>query len=575
MWPFTSYASAIVDAKLGERTRLLALNKSELGPEHTEYLLATGPQIVQHIQDGHWTASQVLEAYIAKAIAAHVTTNCITEVLFDQARQIAQQLDVEFATTKRLRGPLHGIPFSIKAIDYKGVDTTIGFTQWAHKPAQKNATLVAQLLQAGAIPIVKTNVPQTMFAFECNNPLWGRSLNPYNSGYTCGGSSGGEAALLASDGACFGIGSDIGGSLRLPAAFCGISSLKPGHGRLSMGGSRGVMPGYEGIRVVAGPMARSIDDLELVCKVTFGSQDPADFSVVPLPYRPFELSPKLHFGYYTTNGWVKPSPAVQRAVLETVDALRKAGHECTEFRPPSVVEAISIFVGLSSSDAYKTMLSHLGPDPMDHSIWLVTFGAKLPSLIRSLASWIIGKFFGDKMFAEVLRHARRKPFDEYLKYTNQRNKFNIKFYEEVWNKYGFDGIIAPTQALPQIPHGGCTQLSSLACETFYYNLVDSPVGCMPVTRVDSSKDQLTEEWTKDPAFGASITEAVMYKTKHPWYDAAAIHGMPVGIQVIGKRWEEEKVLEMMRLVQRSLGQTDFGPGALSKFQKSTLADRVE
>jgi Asp-tRNA(Asn)/Glu-tRNA(Gln) amidotransferase A subunit family amidase len=98
---------------------------------------------------------------------------------------------------------------------------------------------VEQLLAAGAVLYVKTNIPQTMFAFECSNPVWGRTTNPYNDKYTCGGSSGGEGALLAMDGSALGIGSDIGGSLRIPAAYCGIFSLKPASGRVSYGGARG------------------------------------------------------------------------------------------------------------------------------------------------------------------------------------------------------------------------------------------------------------------------------------------------------------------------------------------------
>lgn len=99
---------------------------------------------------------------------------------------------------------------------------------------------MTQFLAAGAIPIVKTNIPQTMLAFECCNPLWGRSTNPFNDEYTCGGSSGGEGALLGMDGSVIGLGSDIGGSLRIPAAYCGIYSFKPGVGRISTGGVRSV-----------------------------------------------------------------------------------------------------------------------------------------------------------------------------------------------------------------------------------------------------------------------------------------------------------------------------------------------
>jgi amidase len=149
----------------------------------------------------------------------------------------------------------------------------MGFSALLNKPASSDADVVALLKAAGAIPIVKTNVPQTMFAFECSNPVWGRSLNPHNGAFTCGGSSGGEGAMLAIDGSALGIGSDIGGSLRIPAAMCGVYSLKPSPLRVSYVGAGGKMlryfllcvlisipqvtvPGFEGIVAVAGPMGR-------------------------------------------------------------------------------------------------------------------------------------------------------------------------------------------------------------------------------------------------------------------------------------------------------------------------------
>ena len=104
--------------------------------------------------------------------------------------------------------------------------------------------------------MAKTNVPQTMLAFECSNPLWGRTTNPWSAAHTCGGSSGGEAALLAMDGSALGVGSDIGGSLRIPASYCGVYALKPGFGRIAYTGSRGANQGFEGVRVVSGPMSR-------------------------------------------------------------------------------------------------------------------------------------------------------------------------------------------------------------------------------------------------------------------------------------------------------------------------------
>ena len=129
-------------------------------------------------------------------------------------------------------------------VDIEGFDASVGYTQWTDKIASSDAHLVAYFRKLGAVIIAKTNVPQTMLSFECSNPLFGRTTNPWSIGkaHTCGGSSGGEAALLAQSGSAMGIGSDIGGSLRIPTAFCGIYSLKPSYGRISTDGARSEYP---------------------------------------------------------------------------------------------------------------------------------------------------------------------------------------------------------------------------------------------------------------------------------------------------------------------------------------------
>ena len=180
------------------------------------------------VQRPNWNAKNVLKAFIKAAIRAHVETNCLTEVMFEEALERADQLDQEFAATGRLRGRLHGIPVSLKdQVNVKGFDSTIGLTEFVNQPAEENAPVVDRLIEEGAIPFTKTNVPQALFSLECSNPIFGATHNPYKRGFSCGGSSGGEAALLASDGSCMGIGSDIAGSLRIPAHYSGCYSLKP------------------------------------------------------------------------------------------------------------------------------------------------------------------------------------------------------------------------------------------------------------------------------------------------------------------------------------------------------------
>ncbi|KIK55153.1 hypothetical protein GYMLUDRAFT_48114 [Collybiopsis luxurians FD-317 M1] len=570
-------AKAVTEQKQAERERLIAAAPiNSLTPNHEQYLKAGAHEIVSQIEKGEWTARQVVEAYIAQAVAAHRATNCVTEVLFDQALKRAEELDAQFASTKQLVGPLHGVPFSAKSqYDVANFDTTVGFTTWTNRPAESNAVLIDQLRSLGAIgPIVKTNVPQTMLAFECKNPLWGRSTNPYNDKYTCGGSTGGEGALLAMDGSAIGIGSDIGGSLRIPAAYCGIYALKPSFGRVTRGGTRSSNEGFEAVKAVAGPMTRNVKDLELFCQSIFGLPDDKqlDYSYVPMPYRTPALPKRLKFGYYTADGFAKAAPACRRAVSETIEALRREGHECVEIEIPDTTEYLKTFLALVSADGFERLIRPLGPDSMEPTLMLPVYGARIPYLIRKLAVWVCERFLGDSIFADLIRASRVKSVAETVDWTAKRNNLNALFYEMVWNKYQLDGIICPVQAVPQIPHGGAAEVNSLVISTVLYNLVDCPVGNIPVTHVDATRDQLTEEWTSPPKSESRsvLIENRLYGGKEPMYDPVKMDGMPVCVQVVGRKWEDEKVIAMMSVVDDALGGLDrgFGPRAFAGQVKS-------
>jgi len=302
-------------------------------------------------------------------------------------------------------------------------------------------------------------------------------------------------------------------------------------------------------------------DLELIARVAFGNQSP-NYSVAPIPFRDVQLPQKLRFGYYTSDNYIVASPSCQRAVLETVEALRRAGHECIEFEVPSVEVALNVFVGLTSADGYKTMLSHLGPDPKERSLFLVTLGPTIPSFLRKFAAWIIETILCDKLFAGTLRVSKSKPVHDYWKLIAEKKAYTERFYETVFNKNEFDGIIAPVQALPQLPHGGCDKFSSLAIATVLYNVLDLPTGCIPVTRVDNEKDILTDDWIAGPGHGSRIFEGGIYHGKNPLYNPEATKGMPVNIQIVGRKWEDEKVLAIMKVVDEALGKDrGFGPGA--------------
>ncbi|KAI0629270.1 amidase signature enzyme [Trametes polyzona] len=576
MWPFPSTAYLdVARRKQARREDALRVARSLSGANAEPYLRATAKEIVQRIAKGEWTASEVLDAYLARAVLAQDTTNCLTEVLFAEARAQAKGLDAEFARTGKVRGPLHGVPVSFKdTFDIKGHDTTLGFSSHADEPRPEDSLVVALVREAGGIPICKTNIAQLIFFFECVNPIWGRTLNPYSKSYSSGGTSGGEGALLAMDGAALGWGTDIGGSLRIPASFCGVYSLKPGWGRVSMAGVQGTWPGFEGIHTVAGPMGRSVDDLEIGARLVFGKQVCGDFDPAPLPYRDPKMPAKLRFGFYVSDNFIKPSPASQRAVRETVEALRKAGHECIEFELPQARKAMEIFIGLTAADKYKTLSADLGDDPLESGVAPLIVSSRMPGWLRNTVAWAVGKLYKDEVLPGVVNASRGKDVQEYHQTVRQRDDFVRMFYREVWDKYGFDGIIAPALALPGLPHDSVQYLSALACLDLVYNVVDSPVGTIPITRVRPT-DVATAEW-KDSrvgrGHGSAFVERLLYGAPADpedghggsrtggFYDAEKMAGLPVGVQVVGRRWEEEKVLEMMRVVDDALGPRDFGPG---------------
>ncbi|KAJ6625774.1 amidase [Mycena sp. CBHHK59/15] len=567
---------AIRDQILLKETQSNPGSLSDSESSRNLFLKSTALEIVTNIEHGAWKASQVLEAFIAQSLVAHSATNCITEVFFDEARTRAKDLDAEFQKTKRLRGPLHGVPISVKSVtdlrlsqdNIRGYDTTIGFTSCADKPAPFTAdvrflrSFVQLMIDAGAVPFLKTNVPQTMYAYECNNPVWGRTSNPYNPAYTSGGSSGGEACILSLDAAVIGLGSDIGGSLRVPASYCGIYSFKPGFGRISDWGAKESFPGFDGIKSVCGPMARCMDDLDLACRVSFGARG-ATNDVPPIPFRDVNLPKKLRFGYYTSDGVIKASPACIRAVQETIDALKRAGHECVEFDQNLTPEILKVYLCLTTADGYKTLLAPQGSDPLDDSLSVLTFGPKVPQLLRRIVAWFIEKFAGDDLMGDMVRLSGVRPVEEYHAASSRREEVKRIFYEEVWEKHGFDGIITHVHASPQTQHGGSKMLSVMSANVLTYNLLDSPCGVVPVTYVKAENDHVTDGWIKGTGHGSPMCENELYsKGERHLYDPIAMEGMPVGVQVIGKKWEDEKVLAMMRVVDEALGKArGFRPGS--------------
>jgi len=212
--------------------------------------------------------------YAKKTLQAHKATNCLTEIMFDEALRIPSVanwgpgVNFDSDTTELIRDrPLLGVPVSLKdTVDIAGHDTTIGYSCNVDHPVLTSSSIVRLLQDAGALVHAKTTVPTALLSIETVSDVFGRTTNPYNPAHTPGGSTGGGAALLACGGSKIEIGTDLAGSVRIPAHYCGIWSLKGSTGRFPVWGTVSCMMGLEGVQISAAPMAGSLGDLEAFWK---------------------------------------------------------------------------------------------------------------------------------------------------------------------------------------------------------------------------------------------------------------------------------------------------------------------
>jgi amidase len=254
-----------------------------------------------------------------------------------EARAISRQLDREPP-----QGPLHGIPMTVKdSFDIRDLPTLCGSRFRLHHRAPVDSTAVRCLREAGAIILGKTNCPEFLANYETDNYITGRTNNPWNPEYTAGGSSGGEAAAIASYCSAGGVGSDGGGSVRIPAHFCGIAGLKPTPGRVSAAGHFPEITHPGGLLGVAGPMARTVADLRILFEVLAG-YDPADPFSVPVPIRK-PLENDVRIGLMETVTGVPVQDEVRAAVRKAGQLLEGLGFEVEPFQSVSLSGAVELW----------------------------------------------------------------------------------------------------------------------------------------------------------------------------------------------------------------------------------------
>ncbi|PYH99430.1 alpha-glucosidase [Aspergillus ellipticus CBS 707.79] len=302
--------------------------------------------LLTEIHSKRLTSEEVVRAFCKRAAIAQQLTRCLTEPLFTQAIAQARTLDAHLQRTNKPFGPLHGLPVSIKdTFQVTSTDASSGYVALAFHPSSKNSDLVTLLHSLGAIIIAKTNVPQTVGALDSVNNLFGRTLNPLNRRLTVGGSTGGEAALLALRGSMVGFGTDIGGSVRIPPMCVGIYGFKPSVGRVPYGGQQevgNVGVGRVSLQAVAGLIARSVQDLGAVMREIVPRAELFGEDCIPGTWGEVgNLTGKggrLRVGVLRKDGLVEPHPPIARVLDEVAQILRRTpGVEVVEVPVPKAL----------------------------------------------------------------------------------------------------------------------------------------------------------------------------------------------------------------------------------------------
>ncbi len=477
--------------------------------------------IAADVAAGRRTAALVVAECIDRSQRSHRALNALVQPRFGQATEEATRL------ADGPPGPLVGVPVSVKeCFAVRGSLTTLGIAARCTSRDEEDASIVSRLRAAGAVILGKANVPQAMYLHETDNPVWGRTCHPTASDRGPGGSSGGDAALVAAGVVPLAVGNDLAGSIRQPAHACGIVGLLPRSTTLGSGGAFETMPHIVGQRSRAGFLTRNVADAGLALDATCGRTEIA-----------FSLPARIRIGWWDETGPIPPSAAVRRAVAIAIERLRLAGAEVRALNPEIAAEAAWIHLALMSADGGRSVRRlFAGERPMagvSRLLWMASVPRWARPLVAGACAW-----GGRRIEAAGLRATGPRRGRALNTVLHQRRE--VDAIVAGWGGE-FDAVVCPVSALPALRHGTAARLVLAASPCLLANLLDLAAGTVPVTTVATDEERGRGE-PSDPV------EAAAARTDH------GSAGLPVGVQVIGldrgtNRRSEAVVLETMRLIE--------------------------
>ncbi|KAI9374808.1 Acetamidase [Aspergillus egyptiacus] len=499
-----------------------------LSDKELEITESSAADLVSKLADRKLTSVEVTLAFCKRAALAQQLTNCTLEFFPDAALAQAKELDEYYEKHGKPVGPLHGLPISLKdQLRVKGYETSMGYVSWLGKYDQEDSVLTHLLRKAGAVFYVKTSVPQTLMVCETTNNIIGRTVNPRNKNWSCGGSSGGEGAMVGFRGGVIGVGTDIGGSIRVPSAFNFLYGLRPSHGRMPYAKMANSMEGQETVHSVVGPIAHSAEDLRLFTKSVL-SQEPwkYDSKVIPMPWRQSEAdavtakiqSGGLTVGVYNFDGNVLPHPPILRGIEMAVSALKKNGHTVTPWTPYKHDYGFDLINKIYAADGCADVMKDIN----------ASGEPAIPNI-------------KDLLDPNIKAANMNELWDAHLQKWNYQMQYLAK-WREAEEKLGteLDAIIAPITPTAAVRHDQFKYYGYASV----INLLDFTSVVVPVTFADSGVDGKNQ---------SHVPVSDLDKAVQDEYDPQAYHGAPVAVQVIGRKLSEERTLAIAEELGRLLG----------------------
>jgi len=453
-------------------------------------------EMARQIREKKISPVDLAEAHLDKIQRLNPTLNAYVHVDPERVRSQARRAEASLPNKAAL-GPLHGVPISIKSsLDVSGMKCESGTRLRAGYIANRDAPLVARLRAAGAIVLGVTNTPELLMAWETDNLLYGRTNSPWDLARTPGGSSGGEAAAIAAGMSAGGVGSDGGGSIRVPAHFSGICGLKPTPGRIPSTGHFPESGGPFALIGVVGPMARTVADLKLLFEVMQGPDD-GDTCAAPVPVRkPTDSEIRnLRIGYFQDDGSTPVTSETRQAVQTAAESLSRAGFDIEPFPPEGLEEARQLW----------------------HKFFVKTGGMVIAPMFQGRESDLSPIL---KQFLEWTEQEPEMNDDALLQAWFARDALRARFLPQMRR---FPILLCPAAAVPAFRHGERSWL------------------------IDGTTVHYLDAWSYSEWFNLLGNPAAVVPVSQ------SQEGLPIGVQIVGRPWEEEQVLSIAAVVERECG----------------------